>query len=163
MAMTPKPSTLAILEECSSKSIFMAYLSKTIMSTLNSDQRKSHLNNLIRIAKADEVLAPEEVMLIKSVAAQIGITEEEFAQIVSEPARIRLAIPYDTKEKITQFYECCMLTIIDQNIADKEWDICRSLGTYYGLNSMKVDKAMEYVKAQSGKILDFETFKSHLS
>ena len=114
---------------------------------------KSHLANLIRIAKADEVVSPEEILFIHTLALKLGISGDDFKQIVGDPERTKFVSPSNTKDKLAYFYELLVMMNMDLEVTEEERKISREIGSRFGLNLSKVDAALDYMQVRQKEII----------
>lgn len=126
------------------------------------DLKRSHLAQMIRIAKADETVEKEEIMFIHTLSHVMGINPIEFEKIAGNPDSIRLEIPSAVIERFNYFYQLLVLVNIDLNWDEREAAIIRELGIRYGFDAESIEAVLAYLKEHQRQQLDKEAIQSIL-
>ncbi|ELR68313.1 hypothetical protein C900_00540 [Fulvivirga imtechensis AK7] len=92
-----------------------------------SEERKSHIKNLISVAMADGHLAEEEWALLTRVAQRLRMSSEEIQNIKNNPADIQFVVPKKYKEKIQQVNDLVALMMVDGDIDQSELELCKKI------------------------------------
>jgi len=120
---------------------------------MTKDEKHAHVANLIKIAKADRTLTPEEVIFIKSIAIKLEVSSSDFNQIVLNAEAVKDAVSYSSEVKMRQFYEMLTLMSIDGDADEHEEKICREVGTILGFNEEQVQRAIGLTKENLNKVV----------
>ena len=72
--------------------------------TGDQKQYKGHFRNLVMIAKADGVIDDGEMALLKKIAREISLSEDNFNQILSNPEAFEIYPPENSEERNERFY-----------------------------------------------------------
>lgn len=105
--------------------------------------KKSHIANLIKIAKADNKLTQEEVIFIKSIAIKLGVSSADFNEVVLNVESIKEDLPVSSEGKIHALYDLLTLMSLDMNADQEEIDICKHIGSLIGFSEDKLNKAIQ--------------------
>lgn len=94
------------------------------MSVVGNKAKLSHLRNLILLAKADEIVRPEEMEFIELVMSREGLTSTDYDYCSNHIEGIEFAVPNDYGERIEYLHDMIRLMMIDNDIDDRELTIC---------------------------------------
>ena len=116
---------------------------------LSIEQRRniSHFANIVRIAKSDNQISPEEVAFLAKVSKKYNITDENFKKILKSPESVPTIAHLDCIERIERLYELILMVKADRHIENEEVLMLRRIviGLAFPLNrvEMIVDHALE--------------------
>jgi len=110
---------------------------------ITKESKKNHIANLIKIAKADNVLTNEEVVFIKSIAIKLGITSNEFNEIALNTESVKEESPTTQEGKIQVLYEILTMMSLDMDANEEEIKICNHIGQLIGFSEEQVGKAIK--------------------
>ncbi len=108
--------------------------------------KKEHFANLLIVAYADGKLTQEEIDLLAQRALDYGISEQEIRQMVDNLDQLKFKIPLNQEEKEEQLTNAIYMSLIDGEIAQKEYDICLKLAQRLGLDKKYLDNLIDLVK-----------------
>jgi hypothetical protein len=91
---------------------------------MENKDKLSHLRNLILLAKADEIVRPEEEDFIAGVMSRERLTLADYDYCSNHIDSIDFAVPEDYGERIEYLYDMIRLMMIDGDIDDRELSIC---------------------------------------
>ena len=132
------------------------------MSVLGLDDKKGHIAALIKLAKADGEISQGEVDLIKLIAIHMGVTSNEFNDIVQHADTITVFPPNSQEEKERYLFNIFSLMKIDLKADVEETRICEELGLRLGYGVQELKKVSIYMRAKINEVVDFEEFKTVL-
>ena len=116
---------------------------------LSIGQRRniSHFANIVRIAKSDNQISPEEVAFLGKVSKKYNITDENFKKILKSPESVPTIAHLDCIERIERLYELILMVKADRHIEKEEVLMLRRIviGLAFPLNrvEMLVEHALE--------------------
>jgi len=116
---------------------------------LSIEQRRniSHFANIVRIAKSDNQISPEEVAFLGKVSKKYNITDENFKKILKSPESVPTIAHLDCIERIERLYELILMVKADRHIEKEEVLMLRRIviGLAFPLNrvEMLVEHALE--------------------
>lgn len=92
-----------------------------------SEERKSHIKNLITVAMADGHLAEEEWALLLRIAQRLNMSTEEIQNIKNNPGETKFVVPKKYQDKLQQVNDLVALMMVDGDIDKKELELCKKL------------------------------------
>ncbi|HEY8400630.1 MAG TPA: TerB family tellurite resistance protein [Cytophagaceae bacterium] len=107
----------------------------TIFDTKKEKVQKSHLRNLVALAKADGIISDSEVELVFKAGKKSGFTTEEIADILEDAESIEFKAPLNDADRFDQIYDLVELMLADGNIEDEEMDFCIDLALKLGVRA----------------------------
>ncbi|MDH5604880.1 MAG: TerB family tellurite resistance protein, partial [Cyclobacteriaceae bacterium] len=99
---------------------------------------KSHIKNLIAVAKADGDFSEIEEHLLVEIAQRIGLSSEDVQEIKNDLDVIQFVLPERYDQRIEQFQDLLALVSIDGFIDDVEIKMCRKIAEKYELPNQVV-------------------------
>lgn len=133
------------------------------MSILGLDDKKGHIATLIKIAKADGVISAHEVTLIKIIAIKMGISSDDFNEIVTNVDRVN-SLPPSTKEEKEQYlYNIFLLMKADLKTDGEEQRICEELALRLGFGVSEVKRAADHMIANLDTVVSLDEFTQVLN
>lgn len=97
-------------------------------------RRKAIVALLALVTEADDNIDPIEVKYVKGIAQQLGLTEEDINEVLSDPERYKLKPPSHEQDRMTILYFVLFTMSIDGKIHEEEERICFKLGLRLGFN-----------------------------
>lgn len=118
-----------------------------IYMSIGQRRNISHFANIVRIAKSDNQISPEEVAFLAKVSKKYNITDENFKEILKSPESVPTIAHLDHIERIERLYELIIMVKADRHIENEEVLMLRRIviGLAFPLNrvEMIVDHALE--------------------
>ncbi|MBX9850745.1 MAG: TerB family tellurite resistance protein [Cytophagaceae bacterium] len=96
----------------------------TLFETKKNKTQKSHLKNLIALAKADGMISSEELALLHKLGAKNGLKESEVNALIEDAKEFAVEIPSNDSERFDQIFELVQVMMADGGVDDKEMDLC---------------------------------------
>jgi len=115
--------------------------------------RKTHVANLIKIAKADRELTQEEILFVKTIAIKLEITSSEFNEITLNLEAVKTELPTTKEGKLRQLYDILTLMAIDADAHPEEEEMCKNVGKLIGFTEQQVMKAMRLTKENLDEVI----------
>ena len=112
-------------------------------SSKEKQVRMLHLVNLMSIAYADGDVTEREVDLLRGIAQDLELTDEDFDNCFeywkkTDEAEIPIAVPDDEDEEIAFLKNFTLMMIIDGEIEEKEKEYLARVAEQFGYNAEKV-------------------------
>jgi uncharacterized tellurite resistance protein B-like protein len=104
----------------------------TIFDTKKSKLQKSHLKNLINLAKADGMVSDTEKEYIYKVGEKHGFKSTELDSMILESTNEELRIPSNDSERFDQIFDLVQMMLADGSIDDSEMDFCINMAEKLG-------------------------------
>ncbi|PHR36667.1 MAG: hypothetical protein COA38_01185 [Fluviicola sp.] len=117
----------------------------------NKNEKLGLLAQLIKMAQADQKIREIEFQFLLSLAAQMGVTKEDFKQLFEE--NIEFNPPRLEAERIVQFQRLILLMNVDLEIDDKEIEYIKDVGIRMGLHPSATNTVLEEMHNYKNKII----------
>lgn len=127
------------------------------------DDKKGHIAALIKLANADEVITQYESNLIKMIAIRMGISSDDFNEIVTNIESVNSLPPSKKEDKEVYLYNLFMLMKIDLKTDPEEQKICEELALRLGFGIDEIKRAGEFMTANLNQVTNFDDFKNVLN
>ena len=118
----------------------------------------SHFANIVRIAKSDNKISPEELLFLTKVANKYNISDDNFKEIVKSPEKIPTMAHLDCLERIERLFELLIMIRADHHVEIEEVSVLRKIVTGLAFPIHQVDKIVDHsVRIRVDK-MDVDTF-----
>lgn len=107
-----------------------------------------HFANIVAVAASDGNITDEEVDLLKDRAIEYGLTEKDVNDLIDKAESLEFIIPMNQVEKEDQLSEAVLMSMIDGDIADKEYELCLKIADKLGFDQ----KYLNHIIALSKKL-----------
>lgn len=101
--------------------------------------RLSNIKNLIALAMADGKVERSELAAIAAVAERDNIDEKEIKKILEGKDKVKFVVPETNSEKIRFLQDMVALMMIDGNIDDNEFALCKLVAIDFGYRHEVID------------------------
>ena len=109
------------------------------------------LAQLVQMAQSDDKIRDVEFQFLLSLAAQMGVTKDEFKRLFEE--NIEFQPPKLESERIVQFQRLILLMNIDLEIDQSELDYIKDLGIRMGLHPMATNTVLKEMHNYENKVI----------
>lgn len=106
---------------------------------------------LVRLAKADNHLKESEFQFLLALAAQMGVTKEDFKEIFEK--NIEFNPPRLEAERIVQFQRLILLMNVDLEIDASEIEYIKGVGIRMGLHPAATDTVLKEMHNYENKVI----------
>ncbi len=122
----------------------------------------SHFANIVRIAKSDNQISPEEIEFLAKVSKKYNISNEQFKDILKFPEKIPTIAHLDCIERIERLYELMVMVKADQHVEQQEVVMLRRIviGLAFPLN--RVDMIVEHSIEMDLNKIDVDLFTDRI-
>ena len=107
--------------------------------------KKSHIASLIRLAQADNVLNPIELMFIKAISIRIGVSDDDFNHIIQHLDAVPSKVPQSEQEKLEQLGELIVLMSVEKLDDQDELMFIEDIAQKMKIDSEKTKQIIEFV------------------
>jgi uncharacterized tellurite resistance protein B-like protein len=104
----------------------------------------SHFANIVRIAKSDNNISPEEVEFLAKVSNKYNITDEKFREILRNPENVPTIAHLDCLERIERLYDLLKIVEADHRIEKEEVSMLRRIVTGLAFPLNRVDLIVDH-------------------
>lgn len=94
--------------------------------------KKSHLRNLIELAKSDGHLHPDEEKLIYKVGEKYGLKDRQVASLLRSQVKGERHIPESHEDKMDQLYDIILMVYADGVVEPSEIEFCEEIVEQFG-------------------------------
>lgn len=122
----------------------------------------SHFANMVKVAKSDKIISPDELELLKKIAKAYNISDKKFKKIINDPDKIPTLAYLDYEERIERFYDLLKMVSIDHKPATKEVSVLRRITTGLAFPIHNVDKIVDTAIQIDILNCDMDTFKKKI-
>ena len=112
----------------------------------NRKIKKEHFANLLVVAYSDGKLTEKELDFLAQTAVNYGLEEQEIREMLENIESLKFQIPLNNEEREKQLIDAIYLSLIDGQIAEREYQICLLLSERLGLTKKYLDKTIELIK-----------------
>jgi len=109
------------------------------------------LAQLVKMAQSDDKIRDVEFQFLLSLAAQMGVTKDEFKRLFEE--NIKFQPPRLESDRIVQFQRLILLMNVDLEIDEREMDYIKDLGIRMGLHPSATNTVLKEMHDYENKIV----------
>ena len=99
-------------------------------------QDRSHLRNMVAIAKADGVITDEERELLYEIGRKISLSDEQIKSIINSPEDLAITPPVSGDERFEQIVELIQMVQVDGKIDEKETNLLEKVAVGIGYKDL---------------------------
>ncbi|QKX05703.1 TerB family tellurite resistance protein [Aquimarina sp. TRL1] len=114
-------------------------------------EKLSLLSEMIALAKSDKELKENEYGFILAVASQLGVSENEVADLMKKKVEKKILQP--EAQRILQFHRLVLLMNVDQESALVEIEKIREIGLSMGLRREAIDTVLKEMHSYKDKVI----------
>ncbi len=130
-----------------------------IYLSIGQKRNISHFANIVRIAKSDQEISPEEVEMLSRIANKYNISNDRFKQILREPEKIPTLAHLECEERVERLYELLQMVEVDHKIEQREVSMLKKIVIGLAFPLQSVDKIVEHAIQTDIEVTDMEEFK----
>ena len=105
----------------------------------------SHFANIVRIAKSDDQISPEEIEFLSKVSKKYNISDEQFREILKFPEKIPTIGHIDCIERIERLYDLLLMVRADHHIEKEEIAVLKKIVVGLAFPLQEVDRIVDEV------------------
>lgn len=122
----------------------------------------SHFANIVRIAKSDNQISPEEIEFLAKVSKKYNISNEQFREILKFPEKIPTIAHLDCIERIERLYELMIMVKADKHVEQQEVFMLRRIVTGLAFPVNRVDMIVDHSLEINVEEIDVDTFTDNI-
>jgi uncharacterized tellurite resistance protein B-like protein len=103
-----------------------------IFESNDSKKRKSHLRNLVALAKLDGFISKEEFSFLLKVGDRAGVTSDEVKKMMLRTTTIKVSKPDNNIDRFDLLYDLLEMTLADGVMDENEIDFCIDMAVRLG-------------------------------
>ena len=108
-------------------------------------KKQCHIKNLLLVAASNDDIAPNELDFLIKVANRIGISREDFAQVLRSPGDIDFYPPESDFERIDQLDDLVRMMLVDGDIDNEEVITCQKFAIMLGFKPEIIDLILGHI------------------
>ena len=108
--------------------------------------KKSHLHNLILLAKADGNFHEDEEKLIYKIGERYGLKDRQIASLIISSKKRELHIPAKFEDKLNQMYDLLLMVYADGIVDKTEIKFCQNVAHQFGMKKEIVAWLLDFFK-----------------
>lgn len=139
------------------------------MSILNAfdhpgkKQSKEYFVQLVRSAKADDIIHNAELELLHRIGSKLGFTEPEITNLIADTNKSDYIPPYELAKRFEQVYEVVGMIMADGKVEDNEMRMVTGFAVKSGFSDEEIPGLVSLLikgkKAEKDEEELFEEFK----
>jgi len=103
-----------------------------IFESSDSKRRKSHLRNLVALAKLDGFISKEEFSFLLKVGDRAGVSSNEVKKMMLRTTTIKVSKPESINDRFDLIYDLLEMTLADGVMDENEIDFCIDMAARLG-------------------------------
>ncbi|MCP4884607.1 MAG: TerB family tellurite resistance protein [Flavobacteriales bacterium] len=111
---------------------------------IGQQRNLSHFANIVRIAKSDDQISPEEIEFLAKVSKKYNISNEQFRDIIKFPEKVPTIAHLDCVERIERLYDLLIMVKADHHVEDQEVFMLRRIVTGLAFPLNRVDMVVDH-------------------
>jgi tellurite resistance protein len=112
----------------------------------NKKIKLEHFANIVAVAASDGKISKEELELLKDRAIEYGLNETEVKKLIDSAQSLEFIIPMNQIEREEQLSEAVLMSMIDGQISNEEYDICLKIAQKLGFDKKYLNYIIELSK-----------------
>jgi len=105
-------------------------------------QNKEYFVHLVRIAKADDVVSPDEQDLLHRIGKNLGFTDPEIDKLIETTSHTYYDPPYELSKRFDQLYEIVRMILADGVINSREMRLATGFAVQSGFSEREIPKLL---------------------
>jgi len=130
--------------------------------SIGQQRNISHFANIVRIAKSDNRISPEEIEFLGKISKKYNISNEQFKDIIKFPEKIPTIAHLDCVERIERLYELLGMVKADQHVEQQEVLMLRRIVTGLAFPLNRVDMLVDHSIAMDLDGVSVDSFTDNI-
>jgi len=105
-----------------------------------------HFRNLVAVAFADGFFEEEEEDFLYDKADELELPHDEVEEIIKNAESLKFIVPINVQDREDQLADIVFMAMIDEEIHEREYDLCLSIAKKLDLTKSDLDEAIELTK-----------------
>ena len=126
--------------------------------SIGQQRNISHFANIVRIAKSDDQISPEEIEFLAKVSKKYNISDEQFRDIIKFPEKVPTIAHLDCVERIERLFELLVMVKADKHVEDQEVFMLKRIVTGLAFPLNRVDMVVEHSIAMDMDDVSLDSF-----
>ena len=108
--------------------------------------KKSHLNNLMALARIDDHLHDAEIDFIYKVGRKYGLKDKQITVILNSSEVLKPEIPPSHEEKLAQLFDLVGMMLADGIVEAVELEFCNEVAKKFGFSDEITERLIDYIR-----------------
>lgn len=121
--------------------------------------KKSHLKNLVALARSDDQLHESEIAFLYKIGTKYGLKKKQIANIIEDQENIVAELPRSHDVRMDQLHDLVGMMLADGSVEMAELDFCDEMAEKMGFKSAIIHHLVEFVKSGRKDTDEWEAFK----
>ncbi|WMJ73079.1 TerB family tellurite resistance protein [Cytophagaceae bacterium ABcell3] len=134
----------------------------TFFETKKTKHQKSHLRNLIALAKTDGFMSDSEIEYIFRVGDKMGLKYEDTQAVLEDVSVYDFVKPSNDDERFNEIFNLVQLMLVEGKIEDAEMDFCIEIARKSGVRPAIAGVLVRKITMDLMKGLNKETIKAQV-
>jgi uncharacterized membrane protein YebE (DUF533 family) len=132
----------------------------TLFETKKTKVQKSHLKNLIALAKADGIISESELEYLYLIGEKNGLKEQEVTSLINDSKNTDIVVASNDAQRFDHIFELVQMMLSDGVIEDNEMDFCIAMAEKLGFRKAIVGILVRKISLGLSTGLDKEAIKN---
>jgi uncharacterized membrane protein YebE (DUF533 family) len=116
--------------------------------------KKSHIKNLLALAKADGHMHPKEEKLLYKIGKRYGLKERQIKTLIDSDEKFNMVVPDNDHDKMNLLYDLILMVHADEVIDKHEVEFCEEAVIHFGMKKELVKWLLEEFKKGTPSVED---------
>jgi len=100
--------------------------------------KKSHIKNLLALAKSDGTMHPKEEALLYKIAKRYGLKDRQVKLLVETNEKFEMVVPDNHNDRMNLLYDLILMVYADEVVDKDEIEFCEEAVKKFGMKKQLV-------------------------
>ena len=101
--------------------------------------KKSHIRNLLALAKVDGHMHEKEIALLFKIAKRYGLKERQVQQLIDSDEQFTINVPDNHNDRMNLLYDLILMVYADEVVDKHEIQFCEEAVSQFGMKKELVN------------------------
>lgn len=101
--------------------------------------KKSHIKNLLALAKVDGAMHPKEEALLYRIGKRYGLKDRQIKQLIDLDEKFEVTVPDNHHDRMNLLYDLILMVYADDVVDAHEVEFCEEAVTQFGMKKELVE------------------------
>ncbi|MFA7445634.1 MAG: TerB family tellurite resistance protein [Flavobacteriaceae bacterium] len=121
-------------------------------------RNKGHFSAIVRVALSDGDVTEKEREFLEKLARQLEISEEDYKEIMADPAKYPINPPYLYIQRLERLYDLGRMVRLDNQLGEKQPEVLTRFALALGFTPSNVNYIVDKALVLIDKKVDLDTF-----
>lgn len=123
--------------------------------------KKSHLKNLVALARADDHLHDAEIDFLYKIGGKYGLKKKHITKILDEQDNLVPEIPSDYDSRLDQLHDLVSMMLADGVVELVELEFCDDMAKKLGFRTELIHQLIDFIKSGRKSAGEWKQFKEN--